>query len=83
MDHLPVVLGRGQPFLEAVSSSRGNSRSVCPRGRLLALVKARGEVAVHSLARECREAVIASGCFIRSAIHRRLQPCHRLPLLCT
>ena len=64
-----MVIGRGKPFLDVVTSSRGNSRSVCPRGRLLAHVKAGGIVAVLSLTLEGRQSVISSSSdsFTRSA----------------
>ena len=65
MDYLPVVLGRGKPFLDTIGSSLGNSRSVCPRGRLLALVDDGGGVVVYSLTLEGRKTCISSGPFTR------------------
>ena len=67
MDHLSVVLQRRGPFLDAVSSALGYSRSVCPRGRLLALVTA-GGVVVYSLTRDSREFILSSDPFTRSVL---------------
>ena len=65
MDYLPVVVGRNQPFLEAVSHPQGSNRSICPRGRLVALVTPGGEIAVHSLVREHGDVIAAAGPFSR------------------
>ena len=67
MDYLPVVLGRRRPFLDSVVSTPGISRSVCPQGRLLAVVNGRGAVTVYSLTRDTsgRECVLSSDSFSR------------------
>ena len=65
MDYLSVVLQRRGTLLDTVSSTVGNSRTVCPRGRLLALVTA-GGVAVYSLTRESHEFIVSSDLFTRS-----------------
>ena len=64
---LPVVLGRGRPFLGSAVSTPGISRSVCPQGRLLAVVSGRGAVTVYSLTRDTsgRECVVSSDSFSR------------------
>ena len=66
MEYLPVVLGRKRPFLEEICSASGESRSVCPRGRLLALVKSGGALAVYSLVGESIESVISFEPYTRS-----------------
>ncbi|CAI8051350.1 hypothetical protein GBAR_LOCUS28125, partial [Geodia barretti] len=65
MDYLPVVLGRRRPFLGSAVSTPGISRSVCPQGRLLAVVSGRGAVTVYSLTRDTsgRECVVSSDSF--------------------
>ena len=65
MDFLSVVLRRRGTFEDVVSSAVGNSRSVCPRGRLLALVTA-GGVVVYWLTGEGHEFVVSSDHFTRS-----------------
>ena len=67
MDYLPVVVGRKRPFLGDLSSSVGSSRSVCPEGRLLALVNGRGAVSVYSLTGDSSgECTVSSDTFTRS-----------------
>jgi len=49
MDYLPIILKKGQPFLEALSSGESGERAVCPRGRVFALLDEQGHLRLYLL----------------------------------
>ena len=49
MDYLPIILKKGQPFLEALSSGDSEERAVCPRGRVFALLDEQGHLRLYLL----------------------------------
>ena len=47
MEHLPVVLKKGQSFIALCSE--GLQRTVCPRGKLLSYIDKHGYLQIHTL----------------------------------
>ena len=49
MEHLPVILKKGRPFLNDLSSSEASHRAVCPRGKLLCFLDQHYHLNIHCL----------------------------------
>ena len=49
MEHLPVILKKGRPFLNDLSSPEASHRAVCPRGKLLCFLDQHYHLNIHCL----------------------------------